>query len=177
MKIMTVLGNNFEELEAIASIDLLKRSGIQVDIFSLNGTSVTGRSNLTLSNLLDFNQCDPSQYDGILLPGGAHYKQLEENKMLKEIILSYNKDHKLIAAICASPTILGHMGLLKDKHYTCFTSMNEDFNGYFHDQYVVSDDYLITGKSAAASVDFGLAIIHHLLGDDKANAIKEEIYY
>ena len=83
----------------------------------------------------------------------------------------------MVAAICASPTILGHMGLLKGKDYTCFTAMNEDFGGHFKDQYAVIDGNIITGPSAAAAVDFGLAIAENLCGKEKAEEVKKSIYY
>ena len=87
------------------------------------------------------------------------------------------KENKMVAAICAAPTILGHMGYLKDKNYTCFTSMNEDFGGTYVDTYVVKDGNIITARSAAASIDFGFMIIQYLQGEAQEKKIKEQIYY
>ena len=86
-------------------------------------------------------------------------------------------ENKMVASICAAPTILGHMGYLKGKNYTCFTSMDEDFGGTYIDAYVAKDGNLITAKSAAASIDFAFAIIHYLQGEEQEKKIKEQIYY
>lgn len=66
---------------------------------------------------------------------------------------------------------------MKGKQYTCFTSMNEDFGGTYVDQYVVRDDKIITGRSAAASIDFGFAILEALAGKEKSDQVKRSIYY
>ena len=73
--------------------------------------------------------------------------------------------------------MLGHLGLLKGKNYTCFTSMNEDFGGTYHDQYVVTDGHLITGRSAAASIDMAFAIIEYVLGKEACEQVKRSVYY
>ena len=71
-----------------------------------------------------------------------------------EIINYFMQKDKIVCAICAAPTILGRLGYLKDKSYTCFTCMNEDFGGIYLDQPVVTDRNLITARSAAASIEF-----------------------
>ena len=93
------------------------------------------------------------------------------------ILKTFMDADKVVAAICAAPTILGRQGYLKGKNYTCFTSMNEDFGGTYVDQYTVTDGNLITGRSAAAVIDFAFAIIEKLAGKEKAEAVKNEIYY
>lgn len=177
MKILTILTNGFEELEAIGTIALLKRSGIDVDIRAIKDVKATGRFELTLSDLHPLNDIGVNRYDALFIPGGPHFKTLEANDEVKEVIHSFVKEGKILCAICAAPTILGHMGLLKNKNYTCFTSMNEDFGGTYIDQYVVVDHTLITGRSAAASIDFGFTIIEKLQGKEQADKIKKEIYY
>lgn len=176
-KVMCILENGFEELEAIGSMALLKRAGIEVDVYTFDRQEATGRFGFCLANIYEFSEANYSDYDGLLIPGGPHYAKLEENTKVKECIHWFAEHKKLIAAICAAPTILGHMGLLKGKNYTCFTSMNEDFNGTYKGTYVCVDGNLITGKSAAASIVFGFAIISYLLGEEKANEVKQAIYY
>lgn len=175
MKVMTIMNDGFEELEAIGTIALLKRSGIEVDIYTTNKEEVTGRFNITLSNIKQLEE--RNDYDCLFIPGGPHYQSIEDNEMIKNIILSYYHSDKYIATICAAPTILGRMGLLKNRNYTCFTSMNEDFGGTYVDTYVVQDGKLITGRSAAASIDFGFQIIQALQGKEQEEKIKKEIYY
>ena len=87
------------------------------------------------------------------------------------------KHNKLVATICAGPTIIGHLGYLKGRNYTCFTSMNEDFGGTYMDKYCVQDGNLITGRSAAASIDFAFMILEAVKGKDEADKVKTSIYY
>ena len=177
MKICTIMGNGFEELEAIGTIALLKRSGIQVDMYTLDTPVVAGKHDIAITNVLPLSQCEEANYDLLLLPGGPHYAQLENNIKVIECIHNFYKKEKGIAAICASPTILGKMGLLRNRNYTCFTSMNEDFGGTYIDQYVVKDDFIITARSAAASIDFAFEIIEYLQGKEQRKLIEEQIYY
>ena len=177
MRICTILSNGFEELEAIGTIALLKRSGIEIDIYALNGTYANGKHQLTFSNLIELKDVNVEDYDGLLIPGGPHYAELENSELVKEIIRKFMNEQKLVCGICAAPTIFGHMGYLKNRNYTCFTSMNEDFGGTYLDQYVVTDGNVITARSAAASIDFGFAIINYLQGEKQEMKVKNEIYY
>lgn len=177
MKVLTILTDGFEELEAIGTIALLRRSAIEVDICTLKDTRATGRFNITIDTLQSIKNIDFTKYDALLLPGGPHYQSLEEDDTVKEIILHFYHTKKCIAAICAAPTILGRMGLLENKKYTCFTSMNEEFNGTYTNTYTCIDDFLITGKSAAATIEFAFAIITYLQGRKQAKIIQNQIYY
>lgn len=176
MKVLAILANGFEECEASSTITLLVRANVIVDIYSFN-SEATGKQGLTLSNLnLMDNLIDYTQYDALFLSGGPHYKILNASDKVKEII-TYFFNNKKIGCICAAPTILGRMGLLQNKKYTCFTNMNKDFGGIFTDCSVTVDGNLITGKSVASSIDFGLAFIQELCGKEECMRVKEQIYY
>lgn len=176
-KVICILSNGFEELEALGSIALLKRSGLIVDIYALNDVKASGKHEIVLADLKVLDKNYVNEYDCLLIPGGPHYAEVKENELVKETIASFIKEDKVVATICAAPTILGELGYLKDKNYTCFTSMNEDFGGTYIDQYVVVDGNLITARSAAASIDFGFAIINKLQGEKQEEIIKKQIYY
>ncbi len=177
MKILAIITDGFEELEAVGTIALLRRAKLDVTIACIDKTSCTGRYSMTLKGLVDWRDINIEDYDMLFLPGGPEYIEEENNPTFLSVVKSFFSHDKYIAAICAAPTILGHLGLLKGKKYTCFTSMNEDFGGTYIDQYVVRDGKLITGRSCAASIDLALLIIETLLGEDALNNIKEEIYY
>ena len=177
MRICTILGKGYEEIEAIGTLALLKRSGLEADLFGISGEKTSGKHDLPICGLLALDELQPENYDCLLLPGGPHYVLLEESEQVKQIILKFRELDKPIAAICAAPTILGHMGLLQGKRYTCFTSMNEDFGGTYVDQYTVTDGNLITGRSAAATIDFAFAIIEKLQGSAQKALIQKQIYY
>ncbi len=176
-KVCLVLTNGFEEVEAIGTFAILRRAGLTVDIFSLTQGDATGRFGLTCTALKPFAQLRGTDYDALVLPGGPQYAELENSAGVQALIKEFINGGKVVAAICASPTILGHAGYLKGKNYTCFTSMNEDFGGHFTGQYVAVDGNIITGQSAAVSIDFGFAIVEKLLGPQKAQEVKQSIYY
>ncbi len=176
-KVCLILADGFEELEAVGTYAMMSRGGLDVDIYALSDKDTTGRFGLTCTNLHAFSALNASYYDALVLPGGPGYEKLEKNGYVQNLIKQFLAGGKVVAAICASPTILGRMGLLKGKKYTCFTSMNADFGGTFTGEYATTDGNLITGQSAAATVDFGLAIIEKLLGREKAEQVKESIYY
>ena len=176
MKVLALIFDGFEELEATAPFALLRRAGIDLTIASFS-SNVTGSHNLTYTNINILSELDYTQFDALLLPGGAHYKIIQYSEDVLTIIKYFLDNDKVVSAICASPTIIGKLGYLKDKNYTCFKSMNEDFGGTFIDCYVVVDGNLITAKSAAASIDFAYAIIEKLAGKETLDKVKSNIFY
>ena len=176
MKVLALIFDGFEELEATAPFALLRRAGIDLTIASFKH-DVTGSHNLTYTNINLLHELDYAEFDSLLLPGGAHYKTIESDDSILDIIRYFVDNNKIVSAICASPTILGKLGYLKDKNYTCFKSMNSDFGGNFIDAFVVVDGNLITAKSAAASIDFAYAIIEKLAGKEILNKVKTNIFY
>lgn len=177
MKVMCIMTDGFEELEAVGVIALLRRAGITIDVYAIDAEKATGRFDLTICEVYDLKDADPQAYDVLFLPGGPHYQALEANERVMQILDDFHALDKLITAICAAPTILGRRGLLKGKNYTCFTSMNDAFGGTYLDQYCVSDGNLITGRSAAAVIAFAFAIIEKLQGKEACDKVKASIYY
>ena len=176
-KVCLIVTDGFEEAEAVATFAILRRAGLTVDIFSLTQGNATGRFGLTCTALKPFSQLSGADYDALVLPGGPQYAALEKSAGVQALLKEFITANKVVAAICASPTILGRAGYLKGKKYTCFTSMNADFGGTFTGDYVTVDGNIITGKSAAATIDFGLTIVEKLLGHEKADEVKKSIYY
>lgn len=177
MKLMCILTNGFEDIEAVGTIAILRRAGITIDVYSLHGTEAIGRYDIKISNLLDIKHLDLDQYGCLFIAGGPEYVELENNKFFIDVVKDFYNKGKYIASICAGPTILGHLGFLKNTKYTCFTSMNEGFGGEFVDTYCVADKHMITGRSAAAVIDFSFLIIKTLFGESLEQKIKNQIYY
>ena len=177
MKVCMIVTNGFEEVETVGTYAILRRGGLDVDIYSLRGKEATGRFGLTCCTLKPFEQFVDHDYAAIILPGGPQYQELESTPRVLQLLQDFYTRNKYVCAICASPTILGHLGLLRGKKYTCFTAMNEDFGGIYCDDYAVSDGQIITGKSAAAAIDFGFAILQAVAGKEMADKTKKDIYY
>lgn len=177
MKILCIETNGFEDVEFAGTIGILRRGGCDIDIYSLHGTKAVGKWGLEVSSLKNIELLDVKNYDFLLITGGPQYFELENNRFFINIVKYFKESDKYIAAICAGPTILGHLGYLKNKKYTCFTSMNEDFGGTFIDDYVVEDAKIITAKSAAATLEFAFKILEVVKGKEVEKAVKEQIYY
>ena len=177
MKACMVVTNGFEEVETVGTYAILRRGGVDVQIYSLKGDAAVGRFGLTCADLHSMDAFHPQDFDALILPGGPQYEELENSTAVQDLIKTFVEEERYVCALCASPTILGRAGYLKGKQYTCFTSMNEDFGGTYVDQYVVRDDKIITGRSAAASIDFGFAILEALAGKEKSDQVKRSIYY
>ena len=167
MNVLCIMKDGFEELEAVGTIALLRRAGIDVDVCTSDANKVSGRFNLTLQPVKDLKEVDPTSYDALFLPGGPHYQTLESDAYIMEILSSYIHSNKVVAAICAAPTILGRAGYLK----------NKNFGGTYVDRYAVIDGNIITGRSAAAVIDFAFALIEKLLGKESCDKVKASIYY
>ena len=177
VKVAVLLENGFEELEAMGPIALLRRGGLDVDMIGVNNEEqVTGRFGVTYSSVFPMNTYDFSNVDCLVLPGGPHYQKLEKNEKVLKLAHEF-AENKVLAAICASPTILGHEGILKGKKYTCFKDMDEDFGGEYQYEYAVTDGNIITGVSAAASIEFAFAILEKLCGKEYTEKVKASIYY
>ena len=111
MKVAVLLENGFEELEAMGPIALLRRGGLDVDMIGVNNEEqVTGRFGVTYSSVFPMNTYDFSNVDCLVLPGGPHYQKLEKNEEVLKLAHEF-AENKVLAAICASPTILGHEGI------------------------------------------------------------------
>lgn len=167
MKCLLILANGFEDTEALTTRDVLIRAGIIVDTASItdefevkSSFGVTVKADLLLKKIKD---C--SEYDGIILPGGGiGTKNLLGCEFLKAYLDEFILHNKVVAAICAAPSVLGKYGYLENRKFTCFAGFNHGFAGIFTGEEVVVDSNIITGRSMAYSIKFGLAIVEKLLG-------------
>ena len=181
MKLMCVLVDGFEDIETIGTIALLRRAGLEVDIYGLNKNSAKGRFGTYLSDLHSLEEIKTKHfkgYHGLLITGGPQYIILSSDQNFLDIVESFHKQRRYICAICAAPTILGKLKLLKNMQYTCFPTMNDDkFGGYYLKKDVVLDGKLITSKSSATVYDFAFKIVETLLGKKRLAKLKEEIFW
>lgn len=177
MKLLCMITDGFEDIEAIGTIALLRRAGLDVTVGCIDDTKAMGRYGTEVVSLTDYKTLQYNDFDMLVIPGGPEYIKEEANPEFLAMVKEFYRNDKYIAAICAGPTILGHLGMLNGKNYTCFTSMNENFGGTYLDQYVVTDGKFITARSCAATIDFALEIIRVLLGEKALSSIKAQIYY
>ena len=167
MRVLCLLADGFEECEAIAPIDLLRRAGVEVVTSGLKNREVKGSHGINVLADAVLDEVSGLDFDCLMLPGGKGHKNFLADKRVMDLIRRYHDEEKYLAAICASPTILGDLGYLKGRNYTCFEPMNRDFGGNYTGRYAEVDGKLITGKSMAAAIDFGLAMVETLTSPAK----------
>ena len=113
MKVCMIVTDGFEEVETVGTYGILRRGGLEVDVYSLRGIQATGRFGFTGTNLKPFAQFQDDNYAAIILPGGPQYQALEKTPTVLQLLKDFYARGKYVCAICASPTILGKLGLLK----------------------------------------------------------------
>ena len=179
-RVVLVLAEGFEEVEAVTPIDLLRRAGVEVTVAGLNGTVIKSARDLLISAEVTFDKVSDN-FDALILPGGGvGAKNLAASEKLKALIQEMNKKGKGVYAICASPVlVVSPTGILKGKSATCYKGMEEGFNPEtkYVNQKVVIDGNILTSQGPGTSIDFALAIIEQLCGKETAQKIKSDILY
>lgn len=175
MKLMITLADGFEETEAVAVTDVLRRAGITIDIVGIPSSSVTSKNGIRIMTDKKLNEINVNNYDGIILPGGTKgVENLSKTALLLEMIKRLDAQGKLIAAICAAPSILAKIGVLEGKKATIYPGMERELP-YPREDRVVIDSNVITSQAAGTAMEFALAIVEKLKGPGKASELKEHL--
>jgi 4-methyl-5(b-hydroxyethyl)-thiazole monophosphate biosynthesis len=175
-RVLCLRAPGFEEIETVAPIDLLRRAGAEVVVASLHGEEwVTGRSALTLKADSALSEVDREKFDLLFIPGGPGVQGLRKDGRAARLAREFFDREKLVAAICAGPTVLGDAGLLRDKKFAAHFSVHAELPGALADERVVRDGRVITSRGAGTAVDFGLALVEELFGASKAEEIAKSI--
>ena len=180
MKAYVLLCNGFEEVEALTTVDILKRAGVEVAMIAPYGEEyVEGSHGITVkADVYVFNDAELGDADAVILPGGkAGTANLKAHPGVANMIKAYYESGKLVCAICAAPTVLGAAGILDGRKCTCFPGWEEGLGKGIHvGGPAVKDGNVITGKSMGCSVDFALAVAEALVGKEAAEKVETSIY-
>ena len=175
-KVLMLIADGVEECEALVTRDVLTRAGVTVVMKSIMGRPVVLSSHRLEIKCDAYQEIALNDFDGVILPGGGLGTQnLDGYDKMDEILHYFSHEHKLLAAICAAPMVLGHRGYLKGKKFTCFKGCEEGLDGIYTGKEVERDDNVITGRSMYLSADFGLLITAYLLGKEVASKVKKAI--
>ena len=180
-KIAVFLADGFEEVEALAPVDMLRRAGAEVTTVSImDSLEVTASHNIVIKADKMFADVDAEAFDMLLLPGGGlGTENLEKSEKLAETLKKADADGKFISAICAAPRVLGKLGLLRGHKATCYPG-NEEFltdAEYCPQEKAVLDGRFVTARGMGAAVEFGAAVVEQLFGNEKADEIMAQIQY
>ena len=173
-----LLGTGFEETEAIAPLDLLRRAGIPVMTVGVNGKTVYGGHSIGIEADILLSEMDLTDLEMIILPGGlGGVASVRASKEAMDALRFAWDNDKFVAAICAGPTVLADLGITDHKQATCFPGCEDGMGNalMIENAAAVRDGRLITGTSAGCAIPFGLELIKALKGEQEAERIEKQI--
>ena len=175
--VYVMLGTGFEEIEALAPVDLLRRAGVEVMTVGINGKTVYGGHNIGVEADIRIDQMDLTEMEMIVLPGGLGgvASIRESTETLNAVRFAY-KNGCYVAAICAGPTVLADLGITDGRTATCYPGQKGNMgSAILEDVAAVRDGKIITGASAGCAVEFALALVEALKGAQAAQVIRNQI--
>lgn len=155
------LADGFEEVEAMAPVDVMRRAKLDVKTVGVTGCEVTGSHNITVRADIALDDVQLEELEGVILPGGMPGTlNLEKSQCVIDAVRYAYENGKIIAAICAAPSIFGHLGYLDGRKATCFPSFEKELKGAeYTAAHTETDGNVITAKGAGCAVEFGYAIV------------------
>ena len=176
-----LLADGFEDIEAVAPIDILRRAGIPLTTVGVTGRRVTSKHQLVVEADAAPEEIDASDLEMLVLPGGPGVEHLKAAPQVISLIQKAAREGKLIGAICAAPGLLAKLGLLDGWRAVCFPSCEElliQHGAHIErDRQVVQDRNLVTAKAAGAAIGFALKLVSMLRGWPAAEAVRADICY
>lgn len=173
-KVFIFLADGFEEIEAIAPIDVLRRAELDVVTVSISDSkTVEGAHGIKMQADQLFTQTEFGDNDYYILPGGLDgMLNLSAHKGVNELLKKQHAEGKKLAAICASPSVLGKLGILEGKEAICYPGFEENLTGATISKLsVVEDGNVITGKGPGVAIEFALKIVETLKGKEVADEV------
>lgn len=175
-----LLADGFEEIEALTPVDILRRAGIKVVTYSVNGDlCVCGTHNIMVDADDVIENADYENVEAVILPGGMPgADNLENCREVQELLKHAYENGKLMCAICAAPKVLGKFGYLQGKKATCFPGFEECLVGAeVTGERVVADGNVITSKGMGTAMDFSLAILEYMKDEETAKKMAATTQY
>ena len=171
------LANGFEEVEALAPLDLLRRAGVEVTTVGIGGDVITGAHGITVHADIPDGLYSDNAPEMVILPGGMPgSKHLDESRTVDVALKAAARNNGYIAAICAAPMILGKRELLEGKEATCYPGFEKELIGAkLSTEKVVVDGRIITAAGMGVAVDFGLELIKQFKDEHLADTIRRAI--
>ena len=175
--VYVLLGKGFEETEAIAPVDLLRRANIPVLTVGISGNVIEGSHGIPVVADITIEEMDPTQMDMLVLPGGlGGVESILASEASMDAVRFAWENGKFLGAICAGPTILASLGILDGKSATCYPGCEDKMgSAKLLPQAAVTDSKIITGTSAGCALSFGLALIAALKGEAEMQRIENQI--
>ena len=170
------LANGFEDIEALAPVDILRRGGVEVKTVSIsNSLMVKSAHGITVKADLLFDEVDDFDADILMLPGGMPgAANLNLHEGLRKLLVKQNENGKRLGAICAAPMVLGSVGVLKGKRATCYPGFEKRLTGAeCTGELCTIDGNITTGKGPAAAFIYGFTLLEQLTSIAIAKEVKD----
>ncbi len=177
MRVLVPFANGLEELEAVTIIDVLRRGGLEVTSVAL-GTElqIHGSRGITLLADATWDSLDPTDFDAIVLPGGGKGTEtLCADERVIQAVQTFAQESKIVAALCAAPTVLALAGVLDDRKATCYPSCAPQLGRAYDDAPVIADGHIITSQGPGTAMLFSLVLIQHLVGEETAHQVAKSL--
>ena len=173
-----LLGTGFEEMEAVAPLDIMRRAGIDVQTVGINGKIVYGAHGIGIEADILLGEMDLTQLEMIVLPGGlGGVASARASKEAMNALAFAHENNKYVAAICAGPTVLADLNITDGKSTTCYPGCENGMGNAIVDATAayIRDENIITGASAGCAVPFGLKLVEVLKGKAAAETVKQQL--
>lgn len=175
MRLFIPVAEGFEDIEVFTVVDVMRRAGIPIDTVGVSGSVVTSSSGVRIMVDRKMIEIKAEDYDGIIIPGGGKAVDiLKRTNSLLDIIKRLDAKQKLIAAICAAPTILAKLGVLEERKATVYPGLERELPKPRDDKVVV-DKNIITSQGPGTAIEFALKIVEFLKGEAKASQIRRDL--
>lgn len=174
------LANGFEEIEALAPVDILRRAGVDIKTVSVTGKDyVETAHGITLKADIMFENADFRDADLLMLPGGLPgATNLNGHEGVRTALKEQAARGGRIAAICAAPLVLGSLGLLQDKRATCYPGFEKCMSGAtYTEELFTIDGNIITGRGPAATLPYSYAILALLTDEQTAKGVADGMIF
>ena len=174
-----ILGKGFEEIEAAAPCDILRRGGVDVKFAGIGGLEITGGNGITIRADCTVEEMDLEAMELIMLPGGMGgvHSILGSEAAMDAVRYAY-ENGKFVTAICAAPTILAKLGITDGKRATVYPGMEDQMgDAEMQDANAVADGKVLTGRAPGAALDFGYLLLENLKGADVAMQVRTGMVY
>lgn len=190
MKVLVLLAEGFEEIEALTPVDYLRRTGAEVTLAGINGKKIVGSHKITVEADCQISDVNSSEFDMVICPGGMPgSSNIAASAKAADVIRTINSKNGFITAICAAPVVvLAPLGLLKGKKFTCYPGMENSIEQFAGQNWkeltagathskdrIVQDGKTITAGGPGVAEEFALKLVEVLFGRDKAESLRKGI--
>lgn len=177
-RVLLFLAENFEEIEALTVVDVLRRAGVQCDMCSLKDEYVKGSHGIEVKSDITLDDIDARAYEAVVLPGGPGTDNLKNNVRVLQLVKDFYMSGRLTAAICAAPVVLAEAGIVNGLNLTSYPSVKNSLNNcIYKEDVVVSDHNLLTSRGPATALPFSYALLEALGLENEAAELREGMMY